>query len=532
MQPLRELWGRLRLSPSAVPEIFTPSAVSGITVLFLLGLFASNVYRAASQSVTYDEAFTYLAFLSGSPLRVFTEYTANNHVLFSLLAKFSIGLFGLSELTLRLPTVLSGIVYFVSVFLLCRLLFGYGPLFLITVAALSLNPFVLDLLSAARGYGLALAFLLVSLYQVSITLRGGERSNNHWHRLLASLALAGCASSNLAFATVCVALGCGVLLTEFVCERQGFHVGYAKNWFKWLCLPGALVATAVLIVPVLHAQPEHFSFGARTLSRTLTSLLEASLWHNAGAWPVSAPELPPDPIVSSIAWFIVAPILFLSAGVAWWSVKNSASGGGQRTLDFIERFLLLITLTLAFTLVLLVCGHFGLGVPYPFSRTGLYFIPLVVLCVSTLIRTLSRKSFPFGVFVAKGLAVLLVVLIVRFGFEFNVTYYYEWRYDAGTRTIFDRIVGSEEAQSLSRLRVASQRWLYSPTLNFYRVLRGKTRAVLPIDDGWDSDSKNYDFFVVAPGPDLDRAQHLAQIVHTDPVSGTVLLARRANEGGP
>ena len=137
MQPFRQLlWGRLRSSLSAVPQIFTPSAVCGITVLLLLGLFFSNVYRAASQSVTYDEAFTYLAFLSGSPLRVFTEYTANNHVLFSLLAKFSIGFFGLSELTLRLPTVLAGIAYFVSVFFLCRLLFGYGPLFLVTVAAL------------------------------------------------------------------------------------------------------------------------------------------------------------------------------------------------------------------------------------------------------------------------------------------------------------------------------------------------------------------------------------------------------------
>ena len=532
MQPFRQLlWGRLRSSLSAVPEIFTPSAVCGITVLLLFGLFFSNVYRAASQSVTYDEAFTYLAFLSGSPLRVFTEYTANNHVLFSLFAKFSIGLFGLSEFTLRLPTVLAGIVYFVSVFFLCRLLFGYGPLFLISVAALSLNPFVLDLLSAARGYGLALAFFLVSSYQVSLTVgRGG--GSNHWPRLLASLALAVCVSSNIAFAPVCVSLGCGVLLTDLVCGRRGFYVGYAKNWFKWLCLPGTLVATAVLAVPVLQAEPEHFSFGARTFSRTVTSLLEASLWHNTGTWPISDPALKPDVIVSSIAWFIVAPVFFLSVGVSWWSVKKAVSVGGQRTLDFVDRFLLLITSTLVFTLVFLVCGYFGLGLPYPFSRTGLYFIPLGVLCVSTLICRLSSENFRFGRFVANGLTVLLVVLIVRYAFEFNVTYYYEWRYDAGTRAIFDRMVGNEEDQIPGRLRVASQRWLYSPALNFYRVLRGKTGDVLRIDDGWDADARNYDFFVVAPGPDLERAQQLARIVHIDPISGTVLLARRVDKSGP
>ena len=56
------------------------SPASVIAATLLIGLSLVIVYRAATQSVVYDEAFTYLAFLSGSPSLVFTEYTANNHV--------------------------------------------------------------------------------------------------------------------------------------------------------------------------------------------------------------------------------------------------------------------------------------------------------------------------------------------------------------------------------------------------------------------------------------------------------------------
>ena len=69
-----------------------------------------NVYRAATQSVTIDEAFTYNAFLAGPVDDLFTKYDANHHILNSLLAKLSISLLGLSELTLRLPSLLGGLL--------------------------------------------------------------------------------------------------------------------------------------------------------------------------------------------------------------------------------------------------------------------------------------------------------------------------------------------------------------------------------------------------------------------------------------
>ena len=70
-------------------------------------------WRAYSQAITYDEAFTWLAFVRGPLREVFTSYTGNNHVLFSLLAWVSTHSLGVSELTLRLPSVLAAGGYLV-----------------------------------------------------------------------------------------------------------------------------------------------------------------------------------------------------------------------------------------------------------------------------------------------------------------------------------------------------------------------------------------------------------------------------------
>src|SRR5262245_50500298 len=53
---------------------------------FLTVVAAASVYRATTQGIVHDEAVTYLMFVAGPLEHVFTRYTANNHVLFTLAA--------------------------------------------------------------------------------------------------------------------------------------------------------------------------------------------------------------------------------------------------------------------------------------------------------------------------------------------------------------------------------------------------------------------------------------------------------------
>src|SRR5436305_7915084 len=74
-------------------------------------------WRAAHQSITHDEAFSYLRFIYGPWSSLWSRYDAANHVLYSFLAKVSVTIFGLSELALRLPAAVAGVVVLWGLFL-------------------------------------------------------------------------------------------------------------------------------------------------------------------------------------------------------------------------------------------------------------------------------------------------------------------------------------------------------------------------------------------------------------------------------
>src|ERR1022692_2973209 len=145
---------------------------------FLAALLAVNLYRAMTQSVTPGEAWNYDRFIGPSCTEALSRFDVNNHVLNtllvristagfhltelslrlpSLLGRISTAGFHLTELSLRLPSLLAGVLYLWVVWRMARRWFGNGLVFLAVVGLLTLNPLVVDALSEARGYGLALA---------------------------------------------------------------------------------------------------------------------------------------------------------------------------------------------------------------------------------------------------------------------------------------------------------------------------------------------------------------------------------------
>ena len=123
------------------------------------------VYRAVQQDVTMDEAVT----VSHWVLRDGYQWTpdTNNHMLNTLLMKISTSVLGVTPFSVRLPALLGGIGYSVSALLLALTLFGRtwrsGCVFVI----LTLNPFIMDYLCVARGYSIAMAAQMFTLYVIA-----------------------------------------------------------------------------------------------------------------------------------------------------------------------------------------------------------------------------------------------------------------------------------------------------------------------------------------------------------------------------
>src|SRR5208283_1744832 len=126
----------------------------------LAGCFAMAwlVARAMSQSITIDEADTYLSFVAPDwPSHWYPSN--NNHVLNSILMRIFIWLFGLSQLTVRGPALIGAVIYIVAAYRLCKMIAAGSHLLLPLFVCFVYNPFVMDYLVAARGYSLALGFL-------------------------------------------------------------------------------------------------------------------------------------------------------------------------------------------------------------------------------------------------------------------------------------------------------------------------------------------------------------------------------------
>jgi len=119
-------------------------------VVLLAALLATSVYRAATQSIVHDEAFSWELYLSRPASAIFTTWDPNNHFLATLLFRISTSLFGFSGLAMRLPAILAGALCFWAVFRLCLLLFGEGWVFLMTTALLSLTEDALGEIARRR----------------------------------------------------------------------------------------------------------------------------------------------------------------------------------------------------------------------------------------------------------------------------------------------------------------------------------------------------------------------------------------------
>ena len=414
--------------------IFTRSPFRIAALVLLVGLFASNVYRAATQSIVHDEGLTWVEYLAGPAADIFHHYDANNHFLATILFKISTTLFGDSEFALRLPTVLAGAWFFWTVFRMCSLLFGGGWLFLIGCAALTLNPILLDFLVAARGYGLAMAGLFWGLYQMLAWLDEDSRGVADV-RLQQRLwkAATGCCiavAANLTFlmpVLVLAAAFSALLLRKP--EIKGTPVSPSpanirkknkKSKSKIAAQPAPRLARLIhFVVPIIVlavafliaapidlAHTSDFYAGAGTALASWRSLIQVSF-----AYGDAAGLLQIERVWNNFAlyFFPLAVLAALFEGAM--SMRRAPAPLGLAAS--------LSSLALVASAILLVAAHLATGIPYPEDRTGIYFVPLATLSALCLARIIfERPGWPHRIGLA--LAAVLLSFAVEFAAQWNV----------------------------------------------------------------------------------------------------------------
>lgn len=406
--------------------------LAGIVVAFLL---AASVYRAATLSISLDEATTYLSFVAPPFRQILSTYSPNNNVLYSLAAKVTTQVFGASEFSLRLPAILGGLLTLIAVIGLSRIMFAGEWTRLLFLLLVGLNPMVFDYMSQARGYSLALGFYLLGL------LTAGAKDDRF--RLALSGALLGLSvAAHLSFAIPIIAFD-----LIFAVAKSG-----RLRRVAWLVLPQIVVAGVITAGPLLHANRGEFVGGYSSIVQTLDNFSISSVlhdWEGNGLWTYQD-----NTFVSRLLYPAFRGIFLLFIAVA----------GVLAILDRRQQrpWLLIAVGTLLFSFVSLVALHDFAGAPYPFARFVLYWWPLWAGAACLMIERLRSKLR----LVVLGFCLLMVA---QSALQLDFDHFGWLGYTAGTKQIANFIREDSATRQGSPVTIVASGSLFA-CLNYYRSI--------------------------------------------------------------
>jgi len=506
----------------------------------LVFVFGMAVYRARTQTIAHDEATTYMNFLDSGVSHVLSYHPAN-HVLFTLLAKPFVWVLGVTEFTLRAPSLFGAAAYLAATYLLCIKLFGDGVLLPLSVALLSLNPQILDFLPAARGYCLGLACLVAAMYIFVKLLDLGDFNpadrNWRWGCATASvlLALSVAASFTNIVPAACLTFSFSVVALGGFSAFKKFADHRLLALGQYLIFPGVAAGVGILWPFLIQARPAHLETtmgGARDALRNTFNASFLYKWtddiHSSlGAIPPASGSW--QERISDLGVYFLLPLLFCFVALGLFLASRGAAAGRTKQNARCRMYAGAAVASVGFIFLL----HVIVGINYPFSRYCLFFIPLFTIGALLTAQEIYAR-FPRAYWKAVGLAIAAIVLF-DYALSINTSYFRYNSYDVISRDLFKAIAKDAEPRGLTNVRVGGT-WWYEPEINFYRR-RYKADWLLSYDIKdrsyfWETPNSlvpaDYDYFVYLPACDPGlTGSRVRTIFHDDKTQLTVIsLARR------
>ena len=398
--------------------------------------FLYTAIRAYLLSITHDEAVTYLIYALGSFPEIFTyslSHKSNNHLLNTILIKIFLKIFGVSEFVVRIPALLGHALYLAGIYKLLKLFLKKYRL-LLGISILIFHPFLLDFFSCARGYSLALGFLIFSLYYLFKRIK--EPGSNDIKYAALSLTMLTLSMLSAPFLSVYFSiLAIFILLKAFfpVLLSLGILIAvYARGFFELL-------------------RAEEFYYGGVTgfWNDTVTSLIKSSLY-DKGYFGLG------------IIFFIKALIIILIfASLAILSFKSVT----RKKFGFIDRYLFWIWTILVISSLGAVLQHKFFNIRYVIERTAIYFIPIFLIFMLILWEALAPiKKMPFKA----AMYFIMFIFLGHFITSLNFTHYHSWKYDASTKQMMQHIIDINKDKDLKPGSVSmSVDWIFEQGINFY-----------------------------------------------------------------
>jgi hypothetical protein len=328
-------------------ELLTSAYTVGVIALFAVGVWVR--VKHLNDGVRYDEAFTFLNY-AGIPFgEAVALYNApNNHLLNTVLVKWTAAILGDEPARWRLPNLLAGLGAMAFVAALARRYFGRIAS-LAALAVVAISPPFAHYAVLARGYALAAFFAVAALFIIEKRYGDGHYTKLVW--LLPLCAALSCYAVPTALIFIAALAAYDFYLVQRSPQRK------KKYWL--ITWAAAAAITALLYLPLLVGSGWRAVFANPYVSRVT----------GEGRW-------------SSISEYVTA----LGDEKSWgwgglWLWGPLAAAGLLVSATRCKRFAVLLSIAAGLTAIIIVAGF------APPTRTFIFWVPLVALGIGGLFQT-------------------------------------------------------------------------------------------------------------------------------------------------
>lgn len=393
--------------------------------LTLFLVFSYIVFRGFSLGLTHDEALTY-KIIQGDEI---LKNTANHHWLNTYLSSFFAHLFGTKEWVLRLPNMLSFVVFWFYLYQVAKTYLSASFTQIALLFLLCGNPFVLDFFALCRGYGISLACVTASLFYL-FKLFETQQPNTSRSYILATVFSILALAANLNTLNYFLIAQALVLLNLFLTRP--------KNRLIWLgaitVLSGITLFFALDHLFFLKEKGELY-YGSGRLSLTIDNIFYSGV-HLL------------ETIFKDITYLRYLLYASLLATVIAAFRKRQLFNVGTISL-----------IILAAIVLALFLEHVLFDALYPIGRSTLYLYPIILLVLLLHADRIQLKPVRFAL-LTLSCAFLLNNLFDFYAFrDKSIT----WKGDQHIKLAMLRI--KDETRNTATFSCS---WVYEPVVNYYR----------------------------------------------------------------